>query len=399
MKNQVSTPSPSCRYPLLGVFADSRLWKGCFPWIVLLLVAANLASVAFRDDLLRSRAENMLKSARRPPNEGGMKHPRFDVSTGEDLGSYIRYVPDGGSGPVVVVSGMSQMYAINEEKPGDKTISEWMDDFLATDGIRTFGLAAPNLNNEEALLLLLASLSEFPAKPVVFTYGVCFDKFRNVDLRPGYERFLVEHPKVTALWRSIRDEFEDRYPLACAKMAVSPKASEVAGTAPDDLENKLRDVAARTFPLVAERSEINAALQWKAFHFRNWIFRIKPTSKRPIIESRYRLNQEFLGLLDEVARRYGVVLLLYVNPLNPLADNPYVPEQYELFKAWLASFAKERGVPLANLEREVPTEYWGEFLGGPDYKHFKGEGHELTARAILREFRPTIKRAASGCGQ
>jgi hypothetical protein len=38
------------------------------------------------------------------------------------------------------------------------------------------------------------------------------------------------------------------------------------------------------------------------------------------------------------------------------------------------------------MENLVPVEDWGEFMGGPDYKHFKGEGHRLTAEEIVRRF-------------
>jgi hypothetical protein len=289
---------------------------------------------------------------------------------------------------------MSQMYAINEARPGDQTISEWMDDLLASAGIRVFGLAAPNLHNEEALLLLLASIAESPKRPAAFFYGVCFDKFRNVDLRPGYERLLLGSPRLLALWRSTCAEFGERYPRACSKMAESPRAADQATESSEGVEKRLRLLAGQSFPLVAERSRLNASLQARAFLFRNWLLRITPTSKRPVLESRYVLNQEFLGLLADTAREHGVLLALYVNPLNPQAENPYVSGQYAQFKSWLEAFARERGVPFANLEGEVPSEAWGEFMGGPDFKHFKGEGHERTARAVLREFGPALERSA-----
>jgi hypothetical protein len=66
-----------------------------------------------------------------------------------------------------LLCGMSQMYVINEFKSGDKTISELMDDKAAPKGVRVFGLAAPNLCNEEAMLLLLSTLSSPHTKPSV----------------------------------------------------------------------------------------------------------------------------------------------------------------------------------------------------------------------------------------
>ena len=35
------------------------------------------------------------------------------------------------------------------------------------------------------------------------------------------------------------------------------------------------------------------------------------------------------------------------------------------------------------------------FLGGPDFKHFKGAGHKLTSEAILQTFEPILTGKAS----
>ncbi len=52
----------------------------------------------------------------------------------------------------------------------------------------------------------------------------------------------------------------------------------------------------------------------------------------------------------EVAAAHGVSVALYVIPLNPRADNPYVPAEYAAFKSWLDALAQRHAVPFANLE-------------------------------------------------
>ena len=124
----------------------------------------------------------------------------------------------------------------------------------------------------------------------------------------------------------------------------------------------------------------------RLFALRNFLLGIKNTSKRPIIRDRYDTNREFLGLLSDLGRERGAQVLLFIVPFNPSAENPYIPEEYVAFKQWLTRFAGETGTPLANLENVVPSSDWGLFLGGPDFKHFKGEGHRKTAAALLKSF-------------
>jgi hypothetical protein len=182
--------------------------------------------------------------------------------------------------------------------------------------------------------------------------------------------------------------------MACEKLRATletpvekPAAEEHA-----TVEGRIRE-AASVLPMVGAREDLNAEVQMRAFLLRNLVFQIEPSSKRPVIASRYALNQELLGLLIELAKRRGVTVVLYVIPLNPLAENPYVAEEHASFKRWAEDLAKAEGVPFDDLEDAVPTEHWGEFMGGPDFKHFKGAGHRITAAALLERFGPAIREA------
>jgi len=380
---------------LTDIVKDPRLRAGALPWAVVLFVLANLAVASWRRQLEADRKQNLLLGTALASGAGT---PRYDVSVGEDTSRHWRSIPDASKAPLVIVSGMSQMYAINDAKPGDQTIVEHLDDELSTRGVRAFGLAAPNLDNEEALLYLVALSSSASTRPRTFVYGVCFDKFRNVDIRPGLRK-LLSNPEVAEGWRGVCEKRMGSFPIACEKMRASlaAPAADASGatltkeeTLKDRAERRLRDSAGASLPLVGARAELNAALQTQAFLFRNWVFRIKPTSKRPVIQSRYELNKQLLELMVSVSKQHGMKLVLYVIPLNPQAENPYVPEQYAEFKRWVEKLARDQGVPFANLEGVVPLADWGEFMGGPDFKHFRGPGHRATARAILDAFGPDL---------
>ncbi|HXJ75346.1 MAG TPA: hypothetical protein VNM37_21000 [Candidatus Dormibacteraeota bacterium] len=378
---------------LFLLLRDRRFWQGSTLWVVGWLVAANLAAGRLSFRLGEERTRNLLTQA--SPAEA--THPnanvRYDLSVGEDLPRYLPYVPDGATRPLVILCGMSQMYAINERQPGDQTISEWMDDALAPKGVRVFGMAAPNLCNEEALFLLVTTLSHPQTKPVAFIYGACFDKFRNVDLRPNLLAFLRSRSDLQRRLADVAVRCRGEYPLASEKILGTLGRLHDSSAVPGDedrFEHKLREALGRQAPLVGLRKELNAAVQARVYLLRNRLLGITPTTKRPVIPSRYALNRQFLALLVELARDNGVEPIIFVNPLNPVSDNPYVASDYAEFKNWLAQLAREKHFPTANLENAVPAGEWGVFNGGPDFKHFKGTGHRLTAQALVENFGPLL---------
>jgi hypothetical protein len=379
------------RWELLGVLGDRRLLRGSLPWVIAIFAVLNILVFFRHKTIAEDRKKNLLVIMEKAPTE----EARWDLSVGEDPGRYWSSIPDAKNRPLVILAGMSQMYAINDAGPQDKTISEHMDDALSPRGIRVFGMAAPNLCNEEAILLLLSTMGDPRTHPAVFIYGVCFDKFRNIDLRPGYQAFLKSRPVLRSLWGEAAKEYAEKYPKACEKMIKTlSELGEKKDMEQESVDTRLRGWASNWLPVVSARSDLNAGIQLQLFLLRNWLLDIKPTSKRPVIEGRYQMNREFLGMMEEIARRGDVKLVFYVIPLNPLAENPFIPEQYVGFKAWLEKFCRDRDVPFANFENVVPSEAWGEFMGGPDFKHFREEGHRLTASALLDRFGPVFQRSS-----
>jgi hypothetical protein len=379
---------------LRKLLVDQRLWLGPAPFLVLILGVVNVWAYCRSPTLEQGRAGSLLVanpiSATRPSDAN------YDLSCGEEMLAYWPYIPDAGKQRLAILSGMSQMFTINNPKPGDRTISQWMDDALKTQGVRVWGEAAPNLCNEEATMQLLALCSEARTTPAVFIYGLCFDKFRNVDLRPGYEDFMRSRPDVEAIWKKTAERVAKTYPLASAKMLSTAQGLRAsAGADEHTFESRLRARVGSWLPLVGERKDIYIAVALDVYQARNAILHITPTSKRPIIQSRYDLNKEFLSLMTDIAREHHVQFIAYIIPLNPQADNPYVPEQYQEFKAYARQFTQERGIPFANLENIVPADEWGIFNGGPDFKHFSEEGHERTAKAVMAAFGPWLTGTAT----
>ena len=378
-------------HELLAIARDRRFWRGAWIWVVLALIGLNVRVGRWhREHEQGMQAARMASKAMFPENMTGKpadRIARFDISCGEDLEKYWPAIPDARRQRLVILSGMSQMHTINEPKDGDQLICQWLDDAMSPKGVRVWGFAAPNLCNEEAVFQLAALLSEPRTRPHVFMYGLCFDKFRNVDLRPGYQAFFRARPQLQQQWRSIAEEYRSKYPAASEKMlSTLREINQSSAQQEDTFESRLRAKAAAASPLVRARKDLNATAQGMLFVWRNTILGIRATSKRPMLKARHEMNQEFVGLLSDLAARNGVQVIFYVIPLNPQAENPYIAAEYAEFKVWAAKFCSERSIPYANFEGIIPADHWGTFMGGPDFKHFKGIGHKMTAEAILHRF-------------
>jgi hypothetical protein len=383
------------RVDLVRFLFSSRLWTGSLPWVILILLGANAALKFWREELELANEPQLnvvkAKQGKAAPDPGPPGQPNYDVrydrSIGGRVGDFWPHIPDARKQPLVIISGMSQMYTLNDYKQGDLTIAEHIDNAIAPLGARAFGLAAPNLSHEEALLLLLAAITDPRTRPATFVFAVCFEKLREMDVRPTYRLYLASRPELVKAWRETAAGMQLRYPEAHGEMMkVLDRLSAEKERVDETFEASLRARLARAVPLVEARQDLNRQLQTQLFLLRNVIFQIKPSTKRPIIPARYQINQQFLGIIADVAKKTGVQLILYNVPLNPQSENPYIPEQYASYKNWLQEFTTTRGIPYADLEGVVPPEDWGEFMGGPDFKHFREGGHRRTASALIDAF-------------
>jgi len=380
---------------LWSAVRDRALWSGALPWTLLALTVLNPLVGAWGQRLAAEHAANLMLRQHEQTAATSGARPSFDWSVGERLGEYLRYIPRATDQPLVILLGMSQQYAINDPEPSDHITAEWLDAALAPAGTRVFGLAAPNLHNEEALLYLLALTGEPQTRPAALLYGLCFDKFRNGDVRASLLQLLRDRPALLADWQGLCTGRQARFAAACDEMRATAarleERSELGDETPrsqaqGSVEQRLRAAASRLVPLVRERRELNSHLQTTAYLLRNAVLGIKNTSKRPIIEGLYERNRQFLELMMEVAAERGVRFASYIIPLNPHGDNPYVPEEYAAFKVWARALSMRHGAAFDDLDELVPKEEWGLLHGEPDFKHFKGAGHRRTSAALVQRF-------------
>jgi hypothetical protein len=358
-------------------------------------VVLNVALLPLKSYFDEQRRANLMQADHSQASANEV--PRYDWSVGAEQQKFWKFIPDARQHRLVVLDGMSQMYAINEQQPGDRTISEILDDSLSAAGTRVFGIAAPNLNHEE-LLLQLHALTQSPAStPRLFVFGVCFDKMRNTEVRNSMLTAMGAQAPLASAWRASADSLQEEFPLLARQMMRSLDYSKTQDVVRLDqrVEAALVTALSRAVPLVAIRADLRTFVQTRVYLFRNWVFGIKTSTKRPILAAAYQLNQDALVAAMRFAKRHNIRVLLYVVPLNLGAEAPYVDSEYATFKQWLEATAVHEGVAFANLESAVPDSSWGLLYGQPDFKHFKGDGHLATANALLPLIRAQLESGES----
>src|ERR1700722_11346504 len=111
---------------LLKILYDGRIVRGSAPWFLAAFLAMNVLVAHMESEWNADRVASLLVPSTPSAARLGPV-PRCDWSVGEDLGRYWNDIPDATVEPLVVVSGMSQMYAINDAGPGDEIIAELLD--------------------------------------------------------------------------------------------------------------------------------------------------------------------------------------------------------------------------------------------------------------------------------
>lgn len=281
--------------------------------------------------------------------------------------------------------GNSQLPTINQFQPGDRTMVSLLNESLLPKNDYVMGCAPPNANLQEHLLI---SHYLFPRlKPEVLLLPVFYDDFRETGVRDQLKEAFDDERTIASLANfELGKTLIAEHSEASRATTPTPTASE---STLDWSEAKLNRFLESRSHYWSERGTYRSVLFVKLFLLRNTVFGIKADSIRRMIPERFERNMAALREILQLAERDKMKVLVYVPPIRGDVPIPYDMAAYNQFKVDLEKLVTSKGCVFANLENEIPGEFWGRKestgIGGGqelDFMHFSARGHELLAKKI-----------------
>lgn len=247
-----------------------------------------------------------------------------------------------------------------------------------------FGLSLPNSGPRENLVVSAWAMSR--SSPKWLIVPVVYDMLRFYDLRPGFKE-LLDDPMRAELRASTvgRELLHDIERQGAEENRDAQGTSRLGFSLQDISERRLNALFSERSQVWRDRDQAYAALLNDVYRLRNWTFRIRPETKRPVIPARLDANMLALEELMEMARRHGATVIVYVAPIRWDVEPPYELAQYEAWKPTLEQLCAAHGAHYLDLDRLVPDDLWGTSAGDIDFMHFQGEGHRILGERIAHE--------------
>jgi len=292
--------------------------------------------------------------------------------------------------------GNSQIHAVNQLQEGQETAPLQLFGKLRDHGLDLITFSQPNANLQEHYVLFEYLRHHLPIDLLILS--LLFDDMRETGLRPPIKN-VTANPEVTqALRSSGMGQLVNNN--SGSQDAAGNDLAALVDTAQERSEIALNSWLDSHSRLWGARPEVRGKLFVSLHRLRNYVLGITPSSKRKVIRGPYELNRKALEALLGSANAVGIKVFLYIVPLRSDLESPYVPAEYEAYKAEMLAIADAINVPILNLEDLVPGEHWGTkdstTMGGGaeiDFQHFRAPGHQLLADAIYEGILPLVRSA------
>jgi len=285
------------------------------------------------------------------------------------------------AGELALWLGNSQLHAVNQLKPGETNAPALLHSELLPRGAYLMAFSQPNANLQEHLVVFEYARSQVPINQLVLP--VVFDDTREDGLRKQVADLLREDNTREQVGRS---EIGTKLVAQSAKNGSDPDTAGIERTIQEKAERSLTGWLREHSALWRLREQARGQFFLQLYQLRNFVFGIKPETKRRAIPGRLRDNLAALDALLESAAASGTRTIVYVAPIRDDVPIPYVPAEYERFKREVRELCAKHGVSFHNLESLIPAEYWGTkastSAGGVeeiDFMHFQAPGHQMLA--------------------
>ena len=239
------------------------------------------------------------------------------------------YIKSSATRNLLLWLGNSQLHAVNQLKPGERTASELVaraligitDDYPIT-------ISDPNASLQEHLIILMKIHEMAPVDTILLP--LVFDDMREMSLRPSVIRMLddevvAQKLRETDLGERIVNSHVGQKEREHLKLEEQLTLQEV-------VEDTINSELETRFSFWNLRGDIRAFIFEAAYNMRNSILGISASTTRPKIPAAYNRNLEALRLIFEYSKKHNIRILPYIAPIRSDVKIPYDARDYSEFK-------------------------------------------------------------------
>lgn len=309
----------------------------------------------------------------------------YHCSTLENGARCIHAVNDHSDMRQVLWLGASQLHAINDKQPGDRTGVVLVHEQLLSHDTFVTAFSMPNANFQE-FDVLFEHLRQVQRVDILVV-GAVYDDMREAGVRAA-----------------IADPVKDaKAPAPLVPTKVEQHGVNENLNTQQRVEAYLNERLSGAANVWAARADFRGQLVVGMDAVRRWLLIVRNAvlgidstkwSVR-IDKAQYAANKAALDNLMESARRANIAVLLYVAPRPIDAYFPYNLSEYQAFKSDMANLAQHHGAQFVNLEDAVVGDVWGLIDNGvgeivTDIFHFQAAGHRQLADGLMKALAPLL---------
>lgn len=286
------------------------------------------------------------------------------------------------SSKIILWLGNSQLHAINQIKNDDHLAPYWLRTGLkCPDCVVPLGFSLPNSNYQEYLTIEQYVRAKIPLKAIILE--LAYVQIREDGVRSEFAAMMSPELQENISVSKVGKEIVYKWG-GSSNARKTTAASGLQGFAQENYEKFLTDELENRWALWARRSTLYTNVYLDLYFFRNWIFKINPTTVRRAIPSRAERNMAALEEILADSQKTNTPVVVYIAPVRHDLPIPYDKREYSEFVLQSESLSNKYHAKFLNLEKIVPSQHWGLTNGDwVDFMHFQGEGHKLVAEALL----------------